>query len=173
MDLGDILILSDNRRNKKTGQIVAVKSIDLEKAEDDIEDIQKEIHILLQCSSSYVVSVYGSIVQDTKLLIVMEYLSGGSVLDLMKPNGGKFDEKYIAIILREMLLGLEYLHAIGLIHRDIKAANVLLSEDGNVKLADLGVAGQLSSTINKRHSFVGTPFWSKYSKFNTIAYFEE
>ena len=76
--------------------------------------------MLLQCSSPHVVSVFGSIVQDTKLLIVMEYLSGGSVLDLMKPNGGKFDEKYIAVILREILYGLDYLHGMGLIHRDIR-----------------------------------------------------
>lgn len=150
-----------NRRNKRTDVIVAIKSIDLEKSEDDIEVIQKEIHVLLQCSSPHVVSVYGSIVQDTKLLIVMEYLSGGSVLDLMKANGGKFEEKYIATIVREILYGLEYLHGIGLIHRDIKAANVLISDEGAVKLADLGVAGQLSSTVNKRHSFVGTPFWSR------------
>ncbi|KAG0075008.1 putative protein serine/threonine kinase [Linnemannia elongata] len=84
----------------------------------------------------------------------MEYCSGGSCADLMKAS--VFKEDYIAIILRELLKGLEYLHGEGKLHR---AANVLLTTDGDVKLADFGVSGQLTATMTKKNTFVGTPFW--------------
>ena len=89
----------------------------------------------------------------------MEYLGGGSCADLLKPPPHSISESHIAIICKELLLGLAYLHSEGKLHRDIKAANILLGMDGRVKLADFGVAAQLVGLKSVRNTFVGTPFW--------------
>ncbi|KAF4982612.1 hypothetical protein FZEAL_1806 [Fusarium zealandicum] len=143
--------------DKRTGQAVAIKVIDIESAEDEVEDIIQEIAILSELQSPYVTKYYGSYAKGAELWIVMEFCSGGSCADLMKP--GLIGEDYIAIIVRELLLGLDYLHTDKKLHRDVKAANVLLSSNGQVKLADFGVSGQLSATMTKKNTFVGTPFW--------------
>ncbi len=95
--------------------------------------------------------------QGSKLYIAMEFMEGGAVETLLKPR--PFEEQYVAVLMREILRGLEYMHEQGKIHRDIKAANVLLAGDGSVKLADFGVAGQMSDRQQKRMTFVGTPYW--------------
>ncbi|KAL2354660.1 kinase-like domain-containing protein [Cryomyces antarcticus] len=142
---------------KATGEFVAIKHIDLEGSDDDIKEIQQEISLLSTCASQFVTQYKASFVKGVKLWIVMEYLGGGSCLDLLKP--GPFTEAHIAIIMRELLLGLDYLHQTGKIHRDIKAANILLSTTGKVKIADFGVAAQLTNIKSQRMTFVGTPFW--------------
>ncbi|XP_021309679.1 serine/threonine-protein kinase svkA isoform X3 [Sorghum bicolor] len=88
----------------------------------------------------------------------MEYMAGGSVADLLQA-GPPLDEMSISCILRDLLHAIEYLHSEGKIHRDIKAANILLTESGDVKVADFGVSAQLTKTMSRRKTFVGTPFW--------------
>ncbi|KAL8674871.1 MAG: hypothetical protein Q9168_000757 [Polycauliona sp. 1 TL-2023] len=142
---------------RASGEIVAIKQIDLESSDDDIQDIQQEISVLSTCHSPFVTQYKASFLRGHKLWIVMEFLGGGSCLDLLK--AGTFNERHISIICRELLLGLDYLHQEGKIHRDIKAANILLCQSGRVKLADFGVATQLTNIKSQRNTFVGTPFW--------------
>ncbi|EHY51952.1 Serine/threonine-protein kinase PAK 6 [Exophiala dermatitidis] len=143
--------------DKRTGQAVAIKVIDVENAEDEVEDIIQEISILSELQSPYVTKYHGSFLKGSDLWIIMEFCSGGSCSDLMRP--GNIHEDYICIIIRELLMGLDYLHTDKKLHRDIKAANILLGQNGQVKLADFGVSGQLSATMTKKNTFVGTPFW--------------
>lgn len=112
------LLLSLYRVDKRTGEAVAIKLIDIENADDEVEDIIQEIAILSELQSPYVTKYYGSYAKGAELWIVMEFCAGGSCADLMKP--GLISEDYIAIIMRELLLGLEYLHADKKLHRDVK-----------------------------------------------------
>jgi len=142
--------------DKVTKSPVAIKQIDLEST-DDIDSLQKEIRILSECKLKQITQYHGCFVKGYKLWIIMELLNGGSCLDMLL--AGPIKEKYIAILLREVLLGLEYLHSNGKIHRDIKAANILLNTDGDVKIADFGVSTQLSNNLSRRNTFVGSPYW--------------
>lgn len=123
--------------------------------------IAQEIQFLLDCQAdSHITKFYESFVQGQKLFIVMEFVGGGSVKDVLaKRYGSLHSEVYIAIILREVLLGVQFLHKLGKMHRDIKCANILLSTSGQVKLADFGVSAQISDSVSRKDSIVGTPCW--------------
>lgn len=164
--------------HKESGQVLAIKQVPVD---TDLQEIIKEISIMQQCDSPYVVKYYGSYFKNTdlwvsrcmphvlyhpkqterfidtfncNLQIVMEYCGAGSVSDIMRLRKKTLQEDEIATILSDTLKGLEYLHLRRKIHRDIKAGNILLNNEGHAKLADFGVAGQLTVSYKDR-------FWVK------------
>uniref|UniRef100_A0A2K6U1L8 Serine/threonine-protein kinase 4 n=1 Tax=Saimiri boliviensis boliviensis TaxID=39432 RepID=A0A2K6U1L8_SAIBB len=153
--------------HKETGQIVAIKQVPVE---SDLQEIIKEISIMQQCDSHHVVKYYGSYFKNTDLWIVMEYCGAGSVSDIIRLRNKTLTEDEIATILQSTLKGLEYLHFMRKIHRDIKAGNILLNTEGHAKLADFGVAGQLTDTMAKRNTVIGTPFWMAPEVIQEIGY---
>ena len=138
--------------HKESGQVLAIKQVPVD---TDLQEIIKEISIMQQCDSPYVVKYYGSYFKNTDLWIVMEYCGAGSVSDIMRLRKKTLTEDEIATILSDTLKGLEYLHLRRKIHRDIKAGNILLNSEGHAKLADFGVAGQLTDTMAKRNTVIG------------------
>ncbi|XP_060652722.1 mitogen-activated protein kinase kinase kinase kinase 3 isoform X6 [Drosophila nasuta] len=141
----------------QSNELAAIKVIKLEPS-DDIGIIQQEIFMMRDCRHPNIIAYYGSYLRRDKLWICMEYCGGGSLQDIYQVTG-PLTEVQIAYMCRETLKGLEYLHSMGKMHRDIKGANILLTEYGDVKLADFGVSAQITATINKRKSFIGTPYW--------------
>ncbi|XP_026554554.1 mitogen-activated protein kinase kinase kinase kinase 5 isoform X1 [Pseudonaja textilis] len=144
-------------RNVHNGELAAVKIIKLEQG-DDFSLIQQEIYMVKECKHCNIVAYFGSYLSHEKLWICMEYCGGGSLQDIYHVTG-PLSELQIAYVCRETLQGLAYLHMKGKMHRDIKGANILLTDHGDIKLADFGVAAKITATIAKRKSFIGTPYW--------------
>ncbi|KAK3826920.1 MAG: kinase-like domain-containing protein [Linnemannia elongata] len=153
-----------NAYYKPLNRRVAIKVIDLDMFErNQIDELRRETQVMALCKHPNVLRVNGAFVTDSKLYIVTPYLSAGSCLDIMKtayPEG--FDEISIATILKQALQGLDYLHKNGHIHRDVKAGNLLVDDDGSVLLGDFGVSSSLMENGDRRgqrKTFVGTPCW--------------
>ncbi|KAJ1971729.1 kinase that interacts with cdc31p [Dimargaris verticillata] len=140
-----------------TNQVVAIKILNLDTREDEVRDIQREIATLSQLNNKYITRYHGSFLHGTRLWITMDYAAGGSIRDMIE--AGAIGEPYIVTITHDVLQALVYLHHNDIIHRDIKAANILMTEDGTVQLCDFGVARSISSTSMRRYSFAGTPYW--------------
>ncbi|XP_036286382.1 mitogen-activated protein kinase kinase kinase kinase 2 isoform X2 [Pipistrellus kuhlii] len=144
-------------RDTATSELAAVKIVKLDPG-DDISSLQQEITILRECHHPNVVAYIGSYLRNDRLWICMEFCGGGSLQEIYHATG-PLEERQIAYVCREALKGLHHLHSQGKIHRDIKGANLLLTLQGDVKLADFGVSGELTASVAKRRSFIGTPYW--------------
>ncbi|TFJ98797.1 F-box/LRR-repeat protein 12 [Platysternon megacephalum] len=144
-------------KNKGTGELAAIKIVKME-SDEDCAAIQQEILIVKTCKHHNIVAYYGSYIWLNKLWICMEFCGAGSLQDIYHVTG-PLSEQQIAYVCRETLQGLSYLHTQGKIHRDIKGANILINDNGEVKLADFGISAQISATFARRMSFIGTPYW--------------
>ncbi|KAM7540834.1 hypothetical protein Aperf_G00000029980 [Anoplocephala perfoliata] len=141
-----------------TKDYAAVKIIKID-AKDDIKAVLQEIQTLRDCRHPNIVEFYDSYFRHNKLWICMEFCGGYSMQDIYTNTRKPVDEDCIAFLSRETLRGIAYMHSQGKIHRDIKGANILLCNDGAVKIADFGVAAQITHTIQRRNSLIGTPYW--------------
>ncbi|KAK9064761.1 hypothetical protein SSX86_016143 [Deinandra increscens subsp. villosa] len=143
--------------------VVAIKVLDLEKCNNDLDGIRREVQTMSLINHPNLLRSYCSFTTGHSLWVVMPFMSGGSCLHIMKtsyPEG--LEEPVIATVLREVLKALVYLHAHGHIHRDVKAGNILVDDNGSIKLADFGVSACMFDTGDRqrtRNTFVGTPCW--------------
>ncbi|XWS38167.1 hypothetical protein CRYUN_Cryun19dG0107000 [Craigia yunnanensis] len=143
--------------------VVAVKCLDLDRCNSNLDDIRREAQTMSLIDHPNVIRAYFSFVVDRNLWVIMPFMSEGSCVHLMKiayPDG--FEEPAIGSILKETLKALDFLHRQGHIHRDVKAGNILLDNNGTVKLADFGVSACMFDAGDRqrsRNTFVGTPCW--------------
>ncbi|XP_068626124.1 serine/threonine-protein kinase 10 [Battus philenor] len=145
-------------QHKTTGQLAAAKMCMLDN-EDDLADFTVEIDILSECRHPNVVELHEAYFIDNKLWMLLEYCDGGALDSVMSELEKGLSEAQIAYVCREMCRGLEFLHGRRVIHRDLKAGNVLATMTGGVKLADFGVSAKNKSTLQKHDTFIGTPYW--------------
>ena len=148
-----------------TGETVAIKSISLHSLSPSAQsDIMSEIDLLKNLNHPNIVKYKGFARDKDNLFIVLEYCETGSLEKMRKVNGngGRMPERLISIYISQVLEGLIYLHEQGVIHRDIKGANILTNKDGIAKLADFGVSRRKSTGVTSEeddNEVVGSPYW--------------
>ncbi|XP_075997894.1 STE20-like serine/threonine-protein kinase isoform X2 [Genypterus blacodes] len=145
-------------QNKQNGTLAAAKVIDT-KTEDELEDYMVEIDILASCDHHHIVKLLDAFYYEGKLWILIEFCAGGAVDAIMLELERPLTEPQIRVVCKQTLEALVYLHENKVIHRDLKAGNILLSLEGDVKLADFGVSAKNTKTLQRRDSFIGTPYW--------------
>ncbi|KAJ5826334.1 hypothetical protein N7474_003472 [Penicillium riverlandense] len=158
-------------RQTSSDRLVAIKVLDIDSLDykslrdfrdESIKDFIHETKVMKQVKDSGAKNInelIEAISIHSQLWLVCEYCPGGSVRTLMRATNDKLDEKYIIPIARELAVGLRAIHDAGIIHRDVKAANILIHEEGRLEICDFGVAGILQSQRDKRSTWIGTPHW--------------
>ncbi|KAG6377196.1 hypothetical protein JVT61DRAFT_1249 [Boletus reticuloceps] len=145
--------------NWATGETVAVKEIQLSNIpKGELGQIMSEIDLLKNLNHPNIVKYKGFVKTREYLYIILEFCENGSLHNICK-RFGKFPENLVAVYIRQVLEGLVYLHDQGVIHRDIKGANILTNKDGCVKLADFGVASSTTTGAVSDDAVVGSPYW--------------
>ncbi|NWI94075.1 SLK kinase, partial [Pitta sordida] len=147
-----------NAQNKETKVLAAAKVIDT-KSEEELEDYMVEIDILASCDHPNIVKLLDAFYYENNLWILIEFCAGGAVDAVMLELERPLTEPQIKVVCRQTLEALNYLHENKVIHRDLKAGNILFTLDGDIKLADFGVSAKNTRTIQRRDSFIGTPYW--------------
>ncbi|KAK2508192.1 hypothetical protein MC885_007558 [Smutsia gigantea] len=141
---------------RSSGRLVAVKKMDLRKQQRR-ELLFNEVVIMRDYQHENVVEMYNSYLVGDELWVVMEFLEGGALTDIVTHT--RMNEEQIAAVCLAVLQALSVLHGQGVIHRDIKSDSILLTHDGRVKLSDFGFCAQVSKEVPRRKSLVGTPYW--------------
>ncbi|OVA06674.1 Protein kinase domain [Macleaya cordata] len=153
--------------NLDSGELLAVKQVLIavnnaskEKAQAHIRELEEEVKLLKNLSHPNIVRYLGTVREEDTLNILLEFVPGGSISSLLG-KFGSFPEAVIRMYTKQLLLGLEYLHRNGIMHRDIKGANILVDNKGCIKLADFGASKQVVelATISGAKSMKGTPYW--------------
>ncbi|XP_030534849.1 mitogen-activated protein kinase kinase kinase NPK1 [Rhodamnia argentea] len=153
--------------NLDSGELLAVKQVLIaansaskEKAQAHIRGLEEEVKLLKNLSHPNIVRYLGTVREEDSLNILLEFVPGGSISSLLG-KFGPFPETVIRTYTKQLLLGLEYLHKNGIMHRDIKGANILVDNKGCIKLADFGASKQVVelATISGAKSMKGTPYW--------------
>ncbi|KAK9167189.1 hypothetical protein Scep_002380 [Stephania cephalantha] len=147
--------------NSENGQMCAIKEVrvisDDQTSKECLRQLNQEISLLGQLSHPNIVQYYGSELEEETLSVYLEYVSGGSIHKLLQEYG-PFREPVIQSYTRQILSGLAYLHGRNTVHRDIKGANILVDPNGEIKLADFGMAKHITSCCSML-SFKGSPYW--------------
>lgn len=148
--------------NSINGASCAMKEVDLipddSKSAECIKQLEQEIQVLQQLKHPNIVEYYGSEIVDDRFCIYLEIVHPGSINKYVQEHCGAMTESVVRNFTRHILSGLEYLHSMNTIHRDIKGANLLVDASGVVKLADFGLAKHLSGYVTDL-SLKGSPHW--------------
>jgi len=142
--------------HKGTNNIYALKIIVLDNSHEFLEKKLVELKALHHSSHQCIVKFYGAFYKEATLFFVLEYMDRGTLADLLSKCGA-IQENILSKLAYKLVLGLEYLHKeLHLIHRDIKPQNILINKEGDVKITDFGVSGEIAHTMACKTTFTGT-----------------